>query len=177
MLESGQPFHVFDYDSLPNERKIIIRHANEREVITALSGQNLVLGSEDIVIKSDGKTVALAGIIGSQDTSITSQTKNILIECASFNSQTIKKTASRLNISTAASRYFSRRVGLFFSPKQVLARVVFLIINSYQGNLNSGEFFTYKEQAKREKSAIAISHDFITKKIGDVLAEQVIENI
>src|ERR1700748_3105943 len=177
MLESGQPLHTFDYDSLPNEKEIVIRHASNEEVITALQGQKLVLDSQDIIISSGKKIIDLAGIIGSQDTSITSQTKNVLIECASFNSQTIKKTASRLTIPTAASRYFSRRVSLIFSPKQVLARVISLIINSYQGDLNAGEFFVYKEEKKSENTIITINEEFITKKVGQKIAEPTIDNI
>jgi phenylalanyl-tRNA synthetase beta chain len=177
MLQSGQPFHVFDYDKLLNEKEIIIRHAIEGEIITTLQGQKLVLSSEDIVINSGKKIIDLAGIIGSRDTAITSQTKNVLIECASFNPQTIKKTASLLNIPTAASVCFSRRVSLIFSPKQILSRVITFIINSYQGDLNSGELIVYKEERKKETTIIAISQSFIEKKIGQTLSEPVIENI
>src|SRR4051794_31087790 len=111
MLESGQPLHIFDYDSLP-EKKIVVRPAHPGEKMSALYGQELMLDSEDIVVSSGEKVISLAGIIGNQTTSLTPHTKNILIECASFNPTTIKKTAKRLNISTAASHFFSRQTNL-----------------------------------------------------------------
>src|SRR5437763_4116516 len=111
MLESGQPLHTFDYDNLL-EKKIMVRKAHYGEKINTIRGQELVLNSEDIIVSSGEKIISLAGIIGDQETIPTPQTKNILIECANFNPQTIKKTAQRLNISTEASRFFSRGTNL-----------------------------------------------------------------
>jgi phenylalanyl-tRNA synthetase beta chain len=175
MLESGQPLHIFDYDTLP-EKKIVVRQACQGEKINALHGQELALNSEDIVISSGEKVISLAGIIGGRENALAPLTKNILIECASFEPQTIKKTANRLNISTAASHYFSRRANLVLSPQQVLARVISLIIENYQGDLNSGTIFSYK-RAEKTPSTVSISQEFINKKTGQILSEQTIENI
>ncbi|MEG7978741.1 MAG: phenylalanine--tRNA ligase beta subunit-related protein [Mollicutes bacterium UO1] len=178
MLETGQPFHIFDYGALLGKKKIVIHKTEGGEIMTALHSQKLTLNSDDIVISSGGKIIDLAGIIGTQETALTPQTKNILIECASFNATSIKKTANRLNISTSASQYFSRRANLVLTPPSTLSRVTSLIIESYGGNLNSGEIFTYKEAIeKEEQQSIAISPEFITKKIGQFLPEQVISNI
>src|SRR3954469_19233399 len=123
MLESGQPLNVFDYDTL-SEKKIVIRQAHQGEKINALHGQELVLNSEDIIMSSGEKVISLAGIVGARETSMTSHAKNIIVECASFNPTTIKKTAKRLNISTAASHFFSRGVNSVLSPQQVLIRFI-----------------------------------------------------
>src|SRR3954447_19518495 len=164
MLESGQPLHIFDYDALP-EKKILVCQARWGEKINALHGQELVLNSEDIVISSGGEIISLAGIIGDQVTALTPYTKNILIECASFNSATIKKTAKRLNVSTTASHFFSRQTNLVLTPQQVLVRVISLIVETYQGDLDSGTFFPYQKIEKKQP-LIAISPEFITKKVG-----------
>ena len=178
MLETGQPLHIFDYDALLGEKKIIIQEARGGETMTTLHGQNLTLVLGDIVISSGGGFIDLAGIIGAQATALTSQTKNILIECASFNASSIKKTADRLNISTSASQFFSRGANLVLTPQCSLLRVISLIIESYGGNPNSGTIFTYKEAVKKKKQLpIAISEEFIAKKIGQTLSEQVIDNI
>jgi len=174
MLESGQPLHVFDYDTLP-EKKIMVRQAYPGEKINTFHNQELTLNSEDILIRSGEKNISLAGIIGSQDTLLTPNTKNILIECASFNLETIKKTAKRLNISTTASYFFSWQTNLVLTAQQVLARVISLIIETYQGDLESGFFFLYREKEKK-RPLITISREFITKKIGHKLAKQDIEN-
>src|SRR6185437_6570563 len=60
---------------------------------------------------------------------------------------------------------------------QILQRVISLIIETYQGDLNSGSIFTYQEAKKREQPAIVISQEFIEKKIGQTFPEQVIEKI
>ena len=175
MLESGQPLHIFDYDTLP-EKKIMVRQAQQGEKVNALHGQELELSSGDIVISSGKKIISLGGVIGSQETAITPQTKNILIECASFNPKTIKKTAKDLNISNATSHLFSRRANLVLSPQQVLAQAISYIIETYQGDLNSGTIFSYQE-AEKTQLIIDISQEFITKKVGQVLSEQTTENL
>ena len=138
MLETGQPFHIFDYDALSEKKKIVIQEARGGEIMTTLHGQKLTLNPGEIVISSGEKFIDLAGIIGNQETTITSQTKNILIECASFGPASIKKTTNRLNISTLASQYFSRGINLVLPPDKSLSRVISLIIESYGGNLYPG---------------------------------------
>ena len=176
MLESGQPLHIFDYDTLP-EKKIVVRQAQRGEKMNALYGQELGLNSGDIIISSDKKIISLGGIIGSQETAITPQTKNILIECASFCSKAIKITTNRLNLITSASRYFCRKNSSFSSPEYVLQRVISLIIDSYKGNLGSGEIFIYQAAKEDKKKIIAITQNFIEKKIGQKIPELIIENI
>jgi phenylalanyl-tRNA synthetase beta chain len=142
MLETGQPLHVFDYDTLP-EKKLIIRKAYHGEKIKTLNNQELILDSKDIIINSGEKIIDLAGIIGAQETSVTSNTKNILIECASFNHEFIKKTTKRLSISTNASRFFSRKASSINSPKQVINYAVSLISKSCQKDSNLANLFSY----------------------------------
>jgi len=175
MLESGQPLHIFDYDTLP-EKKIMVRQAQQGEKVNALHGQELELSSGDIVISSGKKIISLGGVIGSQETAVTPQTKNILIECASFDPQTIKKTTKRLNISTATSHFFSRRANLVLSPRQILARVISYLVETYQGDVNSGTIFSY-QKVEKTRPIVAISQEFITKKVGQVLSEQTTENL
>ena len=145
--------------------------------MVSLQNSGLILSSKDMVISSGEKIIDLAGIIGAQETRITLQTKNILIECASFCPETIRTTTNRLNFTTSASRYFCRKNSSFSSPKYVLQRVISLIIDSYKGNLNSGEFFTYQEVKKSEPTTITITQDFIEKKTGEKFPELVIEKI
>jgi phenylalanyl-tRNA synthetase beta chain len=175
MLETGQPLHIFDYDAL-SEKKIVIRKACHGEKIKALNNQELALDSEDIVISSGEKIIDLAGIIGTQETAVSSHTKNILIECASFDSKTIKKTVKRLNISTIAGKFFSREANLIISPKQILNYITSLIKDSCQIDSISVNLFSYWEQ-KKAPLTVAISNEFIAKKTGQSLKKEVIEKI
>jgi phenylalanyl-tRNA synthetase beta chain len=142
MLETGQPLHIFDYDALL-EKKIAIRKAYHGEKMKALNNQELILDSEDIVISSGEKIIDLAGIIGTQETAINFQTKNILIECASFDSKSIKKTSKRLNVSTTAGKFFSREANLIISPKPALDYIVSLIKENCQNDSVSVNIFSY----------------------------------
>ncbi|CAI2186030.1 560_t:CDS:2 [Funneliformis geosporum] len=177
MLESGQPLHIFDYDSLPEKKELIIRQAREGEIMVSFQKSSLILSSKDMVISSGEKIIDLAGIIGTQETGITSRTRNILIECASFCPKTIRTTTNRLNFTTSASRYFCRKNSSFSSPKYILRRVISLIVDSYKGNLNSGEFFTYQEVKKSEPMTITITQNFIEQKTGEKFSELVIEKL
>jgi phenylalanyl-tRNA synthetase beta chain len=110
MLETGQPLHIFDYDALPKKQKtnqILIRRADGGEKFITLNQQKLILDSEDLVISVGGKAFELAGIVGNRETVVNSQTRNILIECASYDSEAIKETVTRLNIFSRTSQYFS----------------------------------------------------------------------
>ena len=103
MLETGQPLHFYDNDSLGNT--IVVRMANDGEKLTTLDNEERTLTSDDIVI-TDGKTsVGLAGVMGGLSTEIEENTKNILIEAAIFNSIKIRKTAKKILRSEASNRF------------------------------------------------------------------------
>lgn len=114
MLDMGNPIHAFDLDTIQGGIKI--RKANKDEKFLALDDIEYTLTNDDIVITDDSKILALAGIIGGKCSSITENTKNILIESAYFNSSIIRKTASKLSINTDSSYRFERGV----DPFQVL---------------------------------------------------------
>ena len=107
MLVSGQPIHAFDLD-LINSKKIIISDQTDSEFETLSNQQCQTNKSLSI---SDGiGPVALAGIIGGKRTSVSFETKDILLECASFNPESIRKSSKHLNISTESSFRFERDV-------------------------------------------------------------------
>ena len=109
MMEFGHPLHAFDY-SLINEKKIIVRSAKENEEFPALDEVTYKLKPEDVVIADENRAIALAGIIGGENSHITSSTKDIVIEAANFLYSSIRKTAGRMNISTDSSYRFERDI-------------------------------------------------------------------
>ncbi|CAG8605791.1 7539_t:CDS:1 [Ambispora gerdemannii] len=177
MLESGQPLHIFDYDTLPAKKKIIVRQARQLEIINPLAGPTLALNSADIVVGLGGEIIDLAGIIGSRSTAITPTTKNILIECASFSAEAIKKTVKSLNISSTASRYFQRGTNVVLPLPLVLQRVIFLILETYGGNPKTGLMAPYKEARPRKIPLLTITPNFIKKKLGQIITEEVMLSI
>ena len=103
MLETGQPLHFYDADTLKG--KIEVRMAKEGEKLFTLDGKERTLSSEDIVISDGEKAIGLAGVMGGLDTEITDKTKNVLIEAAIFDGIKIRKTSKEILRSEASSRF------------------------------------------------------------------------
>ena len=109
MMELNQPNHTFDLDKIEGG-KIIVRAGHENEKLVTLDEQERKLNSDDIVISDGVKAVALGGVMGGENSQITENTKNILLEVANFNSQNVRKTSRRLTLSSDSSYRFERRV-------------------------------------------------------------------
>ena len=103
MLETGQPLHFYDADTLKD--KIEVRMAGEGEKLYTLDGKERILSSEDIVISDGEKAIGLAGVMGGLDTEITDNTKNVLIEAAIFDGVKVRKTSKEILRSEASSRF------------------------------------------------------------------------
>jgi len=109
LLDMGHPTHAFDADKISGD-KIIVRFAMEGEEIITLDGAKRILNSNDLVIADKDKVIALAGIMGCENSIVDANTKNIILESAHFNPITIRMTAKRLGMSTDASYRFERGV-------------------------------------------------------------------
>ncbi|NVF11917.1 phenylalanine--tRNA ligase subunit beta [Anaerococcus sp. AGMB00486] len=122
MLETGQPLHAYDLESLA-DRKIIVRDAKEGELIKTLDGVERKLNS-DVLLISDGKeAIGIAGIMGSMDSEITENTKTILLESANFDSDNIRKSSKSLNLRSEASSRFEKQISVEnseFASKRVM---------------------------------------------------------
>jgi len=103
MLETGQPLHYYDADTLSG--MLEVRMANEGEKLTTLDSIERTLTSEDIVISDGKKAIGLAGVMGGLETEITENTKNIIIEAAIFDSVKIRKTSKEILRSEASTRF------------------------------------------------------------------------
>ena len=103
MLETGQPLHFYDADTLKG--KIEVRMAKEGEKLFTLDGKERILSNEDIVISDGERAIGLAGVMGGLDTEITDSIKNVLIESAIFDGVKIRKTSKEILRSEASSRF------------------------------------------------------------------------
>ncbi len=109
MMELNQPNHTFDLDKIEGG-KIVVRAGHENEKLVTLDEQERALNSDDIVISDGVKAVALGGVMGGENSQITENTKNILLEVANFDSQNVRKTSRRLTLFSDSSYRFERRV-------------------------------------------------------------------
>ena len=103
MLETGQPLHYYDADTLNG--MLEVRMAKNNEKLTTLDEIERTLTPEDIVISDGQKAIGLAGVMGGLDTEITENTKNIIIEAAIFDSVKIRKTSKTILRSEASMRF------------------------------------------------------------------------
>lgn len=106
MLETGQPMHAFDLNKIEGNR-IIVRKAIDGEKLTLLGEKECVLSSSDIVVADKNKALVLAGIKGGVSSQITSETKNLFIELATFDATSVYKSSKKFSVVTDASRRFA----------------------------------------------------------------------
>ena len=115
MMESGQPVHIFDADTLKEsssskEVQIVLRTAKAGESIQTISNKELKLHTEDFLVTAGKKGTilgALAGVMGTKNTEVSDSTKNVLIEVAHFSPLYVCKTSQRYNLHSDASYRFS----------------------------------------------------------------------
>ena len=115
MLLTGQPLHAFDYDKFlavgkSEEPKIIVRLAKEGEKLELLDGKVVECNTSDILITSNDVPVAMAGAMGGKNTEIDENTKNVLLESASFSLYNLRKTQMAHGIFSEAITRFTKGV-------------------------------------------------------------------
>jgi phenylalanyl-tRNA synthetase beta chain len=107
MLELGQPMHPFDLAKLEG-RAIVVRRAEEGELLVTLDDVERTLSSEDLVIADRRKAVGIAGVFGSAAAEVSPATTEVLLESAFFAPAPIMRTSRRLMLQTEASTRFAR---------------------------------------------------------------------
>lgn len=115
MLLTGQPLHAFDYDKFmkvggSGKPEIVVRLAEKNEKLTLLDDTETLLNENDIVIASGHSPVALAGAMGGKNTMVDDNTKNILLESASFSLYNLRKTQMAHGIFSEAITRFTKGV-------------------------------------------------------------------
>lgn len=115
MMLTGHPVHAFDYRDIQGQ-SISIRKAGKDQKFKTLDGEERELVQEDLVICDEIKPIALAGIMGGENSEIKPDTQKIVLEVAAFNPVSIRRTSKRLGLSTDSSYRFERVI----SPEHVL---------------------------------------------------------
>ena len=105
--ELGQPLHAFDLAKLA-ENRIVVRRAAKGESIKTLDGADRKLDEQMLVIADAKRAVAVAGVMGGEDSEISNATTDVLIESAYFNPASVRRTARLLGLHTEASHRFER---------------------------------------------------------------------
>ena len=117
LLELGQPMHAFDLNKLSGN--ICVRRAEQGEELSLLDGQAITLNSDTLVIADTNGPVAMAGIMGGEPTSVTTETKDIFLESAFFNPISIAGRARSYGLHTDSSHRFERGVDWQLQTKAI----------------------------------------------------------
>jgi len=107
MLSLGQPMHAYDLDFL-TDHSIIVRRAEDQEMMTLLDGTEIKMNSDNLVIADTAGAVGLAGVMGAENSEVRDSTKAILFEAANFSKTSVRKTAKEYNLRSEASLRFEK---------------------------------------------------------------------
>ena len=142
MLEYGQPLHSFDREGLQGGR-VIVRRAHADEKMTTLDERSHKLTTEDLVIADEERAVGLAGVMGGASSEVSSLTKDVILESASFNFASIRRTVQRHRIEvggkrgTEASLRFEKGLPIDLAPEG-LKRATKLLVEVCGGTAARG---------------------------------------
>jgi phenylalanyl-tRNA synthetase beta chain len=146
LLELGHPLHAFDLARV-QEKKIIVRRARAGELLRTLDGVNRTLTADNLVIADGRRAVALAGVMGGEDSEISSATRDILLESAWFDPFSIRRTAKSQGMHTEASHRFERGADVEMA-RVAIDRTASLIAELAGGEILSGVVDVYPRHYK-----------------------------
>ena len=172
LLELGQPMHAFDLDTLTGG--IEVRKANEKEELTLLDEQRLVLNEQTLVIADQANAQAIAGVMGGADSAVDDSTTNLFLESAYFSPQFIAGRARSYGLHTDSSHRFERGVDPELQEK-AMERATALLLDIVGGE--AGPVIDIKsEKDLPEQEAITLRRDRIKRILGiDVPDDSVTE--
>ena len=173
LLELGQPLHVFDAEKLSGG--ITVRWAKADESVTLLNNEVVKLDDEALVIADDEKVLALAGIMGGNDSAVSEKTHSLFLECAFFTPLAIAGKARRFGLHTDSSHRFERGVDATLQARAI-ERATQLIIDIAGGNAGPIAEVTTEESLPKRYSVL-LRRQKIEKTLGIVLADDYIIDI
>lgn len=171
MLELGQPMHAYDASFIEGQ-KILVENSHAGEVFTSFDGSEYVLTGEELCIRDAKKVIGLAGVVGSKDSGINDNTKEVFLECAYFMPSSVRKTSRRFGIETDAGYRFSRGTDVDMVSMASLRATELLV--KYAGAEVSSELSDFYPQQIQVKD-ISIKVSDITQRLGFAATEEKFE--
>jgi phenylalanyl-tRNA synthetase beta chain len=173
LLEYGQPLHAFDYEKI-SKQQIIVRNAKTGDKFRALDGKDYELNDSMLVIADGEKPLAIAGIMGGEESATTEDTTSIVIESANFDPLAIRKTARTLNLFSDSSALFEKNIHPQ-STESAINRAIELIIDIAGGHIAS-EISDYQSVTYKQRS-IKLFTDHVSKLVGETITTKQITAI
>ncbi|MEE3343232.1 MAG: phenylalanine--tRNA ligase subunit beta [Bacilli bacterium] len=171
MLETGQPLHFYDADRLGNT--LIVRMAKEKEKLVTLDNEERVLSGNDIVIADNKEAVGLAGVMGGLTTEVESDTKDIIIESAIFDSIKVRITSKKILRSEASNRF---EKGLDPNRTYLAMERACTLLSMYADGVVLSGMIEYNKTNAKEKT-IKITTEDINNVLGTDIKTKEIKDI
>ena len=168
MLELGQPMHAFDINSIEGKH-ITVRRAKNGEKITTLDGQERELNEDNLVIADDKKPVAIAGVMGGENSEIEKSTKTVVFESAVFYGGSVRKTAKKVGLRTEASSRYEKGLSSE-NAIRAINRAVELVELLGAGEAVDGKVDVYPTKQKINK--IKLDVERINELLGTNISEK-----
>ncbi len=162
MLEYGQPMHSFDLQNI-SKAVLQVKGVKQDEPFTSLDGTEFKLHEGELGICDGERVVALAGIVGGQNSGISDSTTDLLLEVAHFLPSSVRKTSRRLGINTDSCYRFSRGTDPSIVPA-TMDRACHLIQNICGGQISSDTVDHYPNPLKR--NSIKINTNYASERLG-----------
>jgi len=170
LLELGIPNHIFDLKKIRGRKIEVKKPANEMEFIT-LDGEKRVITPNDTMIFDAEGPIAVAGVMGGLDSSVSEETTEIFIECANFTDAEIRKTATRLGLRTDSSLRYEKSLDSHLLKRTALRLMELIIKLSPQAQPIGG--LNYQGDSLEEPALIIRLE---SKKISKVLGKEIEES-
>ncbi|MFW6123923.1 MAG: phenylalanine--tRNA ligase subunit beta [Acidobacteriota bacterium] len=161
LFSTAQPIHAFDLNKLSGN-KIVVRKARNGEELKALNSDYINFSNDMLVIADEKRPIALAGVIGGEETAVTEETRDIFIESACFDPISIRKTWKKIGIQTDASYRFERGADISFPPEA--ARMTASLLTQIGGKVLKGMIDIYHKP--RKKKTVMLRHHRVSELLG-----------
>ncbi|MBT3412889.1 MAG: phenylalanine--tRNA ligase subunit beta [Candidatus Jacksonbacteria bacterium] len=141
MMAYGQPLHAFDLSKIKKvagKHTLIVRKAKNKEKLALLDGSTKELSADMLVIADVEGPIALAGVMGGEESAVSETTANIVIESAQFNGTTVRKAGQKLGIRTESLTRFEKGIDWEMTSR-ALDRAALLIQELAGGEILKGQ--------------------------------------
>lgn len=173
MLELGAPMHAFDLSCINNH--IEVRLAVPNEIITLLDDSEKELDTQTLVIADQDKPLAIAGVMGGLDSSVTLTTTDVFLECAYFDPKVIARQRQRYDLNSDSSYRFERGVDATIQ-REAMERATELILTICGGS--TGEITEcISPKTLPQQTVITLPKEKVTKLLGIEIKDTDIEAI
>jgi phenylalanyl-tRNA synthetase beta chain len=169
MIITGQPLHAYDYDKLKALQsnspvpKIVIRKPKPNEQLELLNGKTVMPSRDTILISTDNHAIGLGGVMGGSTTEVDLNTKNIVVECATFDMYSIRRTSMENGIFSEAVTRFNKGQSRLQNI-HILPQITKSIIEVAGGNSDSAVVSDNKQKTTNQLFDVEV--DFVNNLLG-----------